>query len=610
MLSDSTTSKCFHQTMAQPTACSLSRPRAQPSTSMKFNPSTVIIVWSILAGTAYSILMNATATVAATLKQRNSVNEVSVQIIAGVLGLVALMQVLFYPLGGLIADLWCGRYKVIMISLIKLSLGVVLLLCSASIYIAKNEFHRGMATIWPHATAGIATVAVVLLIAGFTGFQSNAVQFGLDQLQDAPSKKLCNFLHWYVWADALGNTIAQLIVTASLCNKKPQQIGVLTSSSLFMAFFIIMLFLTLWKHKSFHSEPRAQNPYGTIYRVLKFVAKHDKPIQRSALTFCDDEKPSRMEFAKQRYGGPFETEKVEDVKTFFRILVLLLAIGPIHFLYVPTVNTFFLFGLHVSPKHNVKCTYKWLLLQSGNLSHLVTVIAIPLYLFFLHSCITKKLPKILYRLGVGMILMTLSVCSMMAIETAADRTATEVNNTCFLSTEYPLRKNYAITENSQAYQYILCVPNIMIGIAQPTLFITVLEFISAQSPHTMKGLHLGIFYAIRGFFILLSCAFILYPMTSDKIWGRKQLTPSCGFYYYLSNIVIGLVAMAITCIAAKWYRYRNRDDKPYTSQYVEDYYDRYIEYDQKYGETLQNTANPLPYYGAISRESGSIVTQT
>ena len=65
-----------------------------------------------------------------------------------------------------------------------------------------------------------------------------------------------------------------------------------------------------------------------VYRVLRFAAGHSKPLRRSAFSYCDDERPGRMEFAKQRFGGPFTTETVEDVKTFLRILLMLLAICP------------------------------------------------------------------------------------------------------------------------------------------------------------------------------------------------------------------------------------------------------------------------------------------
>ncbi len=69
-------------------------------------------------------------------------------------------------------------------------------------------------------------------------------------------------------------------------------------------------------------EPKSPQSLKTIYQVLKFAAKHKAPLNRSALTYWEEDVPSRMDLAKSRYGGPFTTEQVEDVKTFFKIIVM------------------------------------------------------------------------------------------------------------------------------------------------------------------------------------------------------------------------------------------------------------------------------------------------
>ena len=48
--------------------------------------------------------------------------------------------------------------------------------------------------------------AFLILALALAGFTSNIVQFGLDQLLDAPSNKLGAFVHLYVWANRLGWT--------------------------------------------------------------------------------------------------------------------------------------------------------------------------------------------------------------------------------------------------------------------------------------------------------------------------------------------------------------------------------------------------------------------
>ncbi len=67
-------------------------------------------------------------------------------------------------------------------------------------------------------------------------------------------------------------------------------------------------------------EPKSPQCLKTIYQVLKFAAKHKAPLNRSALTYWEEDIPSRMDLGKSRYGGPFTTEQVEDVKTLLRVL--------------------------------------------------------------------------------------------------------------------------------------------------------------------------------------------------------------------------------------------------------------------------------------------------
>ena len=70
-----------------------------------------------------------------------------------------------------------------------------------------------------------------------------------------------------------------------------------------------------------------------MYRVTKFAYQHKVPVHRSAFTYCEDELPSGLDLGKSKYGGPFTTEEVEDVKAFYGILKVLL-------------NSFFLFRRH------------------------------------------------------------------------------------------------------------------------------------------------------------------------------------------------------------------------------------------------------------------------
>ena len=125
---------------------------------------------------------------------------------------------------------------------------------------------------------------------------------------------------------------------------------------------------------------------------------------------------------------------------------------------------------------------------------------------------------------------------------------------------------------------VLIVPNVLLAMGPPIIMATVLEFISAQSPHSMKGLLIGIFFAIKGFFQLIS-SIALVPISSDSIWSKGSIrehppVTNCCFTYFLFTIVVALFGFIMFSIMAKRYKYRERDDRPYDQSVVEEIFHR------------------------------------
>ena len=111
-----------------------------------------------------------------------------------------------------------------------------------------------------------------------------------------------------------------------------------TACGCFVALSILVVFIVHKKKHWLLTEHFEGNPYLLTWRVVKFAAQHNKPIRRSAFTYCESDYPSRLDFGKQRYGGPFTTEQVEDVKTLLNILKVLLCLGPVFFLEQCTIH--------------------------------------------------------------------------------------------------------------------------------------------------------------------------------------------------------------------------------------------------------------------------------
>ena len=551
----------------------------------------LILFWNIIVGIVYGSLQ--VAIIAGSIGL-NMKTIKKVQIITAGLAGIAVIQILLFPLGGLLADIWQGRYRIIHFSFVKITIGLLLL----STCYALTIYHVN----YPYALkVTLPLLCSVILSLGFAGFQSNAIQFGLEQLQDSSSQELSIFLHWYVWTSSMGEMIAKILGSLLTCNPYNKYLEYLTY---FMAVLIlILLFMAWYLRHSFHCEPKCDNPYGAVLKVLKFVAKHKYPLRRSAQTYCGDMTPTRMDYANIVFGGPFSVEVVEDVKTFLRMVAMMLMICPVFFYDVSVSSLFPLYGIHLG-ENTLQCKVEWIFLESGNTSHIVTCLLIPLYILFFFPKMTKHIPRILHRLILGNIMLVVAVVIMWllyltAITLKHETLETHHNETapqCLFFQE--INKDNGSLDFNTAY---LLIPEILIGIAFPLVNISILEFVSAQSPYPMKGLLLGTFYALRGIFVLLGCSSI-YIFTT-KYFEHSSLFSDCGFIFYGVNICLGFVFLCVSMRAIKWYQYRKREEKPYDHRYVEDYYSRYA---SKVIDFTRDGSNESQHnYGTCQNPDGS-----
>ncbi len=216
-------------------------------------------------------------------------------------------------IAGWLADAFFGRYKVIRCSIRIMWLLMIAITVSAVVgQLIKIYDHQAKNIIQP--------ILFCLTSIGFGAFQSNIVQFGLDQLHDASTTEIKSFIVWYV--NSLITT-GFIVKFNSLCLNK------LYLSLLICVCITLALLLIICFDKSLIKEPPPKYSFKLIYKVIKFAIITKHPRRRSAFTYCEDELPSRIDFGKSKYGGPFTTEQVEDVKTLLRLLPLLSIFGVI-----------------------------------------------------------------------------------------------------------------------------------------------------------------------------------------------------------------------------------------------------------------------------------------
>ena len=327
---------------------------------------------------------------------------------------------------------------------------------------------------------------------------------------------------------------------------------------------------------------------------MYFAWKHKHPLQRSAFTYNDNYIPSRFDFAKERYGGPFTTEQVENVKTFLRILVVLLSIGPVFMLEVPA--SFFMFPLiSLHTFHHFKymgkefCStaehvWETMVLGSGALMTFVSeFILFPTYIFTVFSLLRKKSVTQFTRMRIGVVVGFLGVASLFIIDVVGHsmktlRTNVSNHSQCMFQMH---RNGSMLTYPSLNMHWSVFIPpNLLLGIGPLIIITTTYEFILAQSPQSMKGLIIGVFFAIRGLFHFLN-SIIIIPFSLKHPWASGEMlehppVTNCGFVYLLFTCVVGLIGLILFSVASKKYKYRRRDEGMFCQQDVEEIYDRYL----------------------------------
>ncbi len=225
-------------------------------------------------------------------------------------------KIILVPLGlvltfsGWLADVRFGRYNVLYWSSLMMWLSSVLLVISL-IITQVLEWHANFLHI----------VFLVCLGMGYGGFQGSIIQFGIDQLVDASSDEIVSFVNWYSWS-----YISSEVIQALVSDCTSRQLKILTPFSLCLGLSVLIILLFLC-NTVLIKEPVTQNPFRLIHNVLKYASKSKHPRLRSAFTYCEDDPPSRIDFGKSKYGGPFTIEQVEDVKTFFKLLGMVIIAG-------------------------------------------------------------------------------------------------------------------------------------------------------------------------------------------------------------------------------------------------------------------------------------------
>ncbi len=519
---------------------------------------------------------------------------------SGVYGVIA-FWLLFYPLAGYLADVRFGRYKVVMCGLktmwglllsliicgVVLALTVILLKCLHS----NSSFCNN--DIFLHSFIALASVlyfvAYVAVLIGFAAFAANVIQFGIDQLQDSPARDCFLFIHWFLFASYFGIGLGKIAYS----------MGISTAgySFIFYFAFVLLLFLIsvpvslcIAKRRWFITDSGIGNPYKEVARVVSFARKHKIPIRRSAFTYWEDDIPTGLDLGKSKYGGPFTTEQVENVKSFFGILYILLSLGP--FFAVDIAASVFLLILkqHMTGTtsfqyHNGSLDDILDSFSTGNtLYPVIIVVLLPVYLKIIHPLLQRY--GILKRIGFGLCLITINLMCSLLVDSIGHVLPSGKNSTSVFEPQQFSFDEFKLSPVPlNISPQFLIIQQVLLAMAYILIYGGVFEFICAQSPHSMKGLLIGISFAVKGVFQLIGVLGILLPFS---FWVSS---PRAGLVYFSVNILISVVGVVAFTVAAKRYQYRQRDEFCNIRKFIEEFYEKDVRHNREFEELDVNSAD-------------------
>ena len=113
--------------------------------------------------------------------------------------------------------------------------------------------------------------------------------------------------------------------------------------------------------------------------------------------------------------------------------------------------------------------------------------------------------------------------------------------------------------------FILILPFMLHGVSYLLIFMTILEFICAQSPSSFKGLLIGLWYSQLSIKYMIINILDTYPPYLDSVhWNIYHGIKGIGIF-------LSIIFFSIVC---KYYRYRERNEVVNEQAIIEEQFER------------------------------------
>ena len=241
-----------------------------------------------------------------------------------------------------------------------------------------------------------------------------------------------------------------------------------------------------------------------------------------------------------------------------------------HFFLLQGTYNYAIFFQHM--KHvGLACSDKYIY---TNMVYTMTyTICIPVFEFLIYPIFRRYVPRINVRIGLGMAVMLLGHCLMLSTDVCAHWNTKVKGNLNITTCMF-----YNVSTHVNLEPYYLFPAIIIVTIGELLVFIAAFEFICAQSPYSMRGLLIGIFFLNHGVFTAVMAIVMMAFALAFKNHTRNSVLLSCGSSYLVAVICIGVVGLVVYIIVAKWYTKRQRGGQSDINHQsvLEGYFETYI----------------------------------
>uniref|UniRef100_A0A9L0JVZ5 Solute carrier family 15 member 3 n=1 Tax=Equus asinus TaxID=9793 RepID=A0A9L0JVZ5_EQUAS len=430
---------------------------------------------------------------------------------------------LLAPVGGWLADVYLGRRRTIVLSLLVYLVASSLLPITA--FPDGRRSFCGEVPVSPLSPACPSPgcppalpnlycaptlyVGLLLLALAASSVRSNLTSFGADQVMDLGRHASRRFFNWFYWSINVGAVLSLLVVAFI-----QQNISFLLGYSIPVGCVGLAFFIFLFATPIFISKP----PTGSqVSSMLKLALQSCCPRLCCQPSARHSQGTQLLPDERSAQPGPSPQEDVANFQVLVKILPVLVTLVPYWMVYFQMQSTYVLQGLHLhipnifpdSPANSsvalraqdssYKIPEAWLLLANV----IVLLILVPVKDHLLDPLLLrcKLLPSALQQMALGMVFGFTSVVVAGVLEMER---LEYIRNNQTVSQQIGEKIYYAAPLSIwwQIPQYLL------IGISEIFASIPGLEFAYSEAPRSMQGAIMGIFFCLSGVGSLLGSSLV------------------------------------------------------------------------------------------------------